>query len=74
MSSSSSKKMTATKTTTKEKNTIPLTPQDTPVKVTVTPKLPVKNTVVGDEDDLVIDLDDELGLNSPDVSDSDEKS
>ena len=86
MSSSSSKKMNDSKTnTTKEKITTsltpkdtpvkvtPLTPKDTPVKVIVTQKIPVKNTEVQDEDDLVIDLDEILGLNSPDVSDSDEK-
>ena len=74
MSSSSSKKMNDSKTnTTKEKTTTSLTPKDTPVKVIVTQKIPVKNTEVQDEDDLVIDLDEILGLNSPDVSDSDEK-
>ena len=59
--------------TTKEKTTPSLTPKDTPEKVAVKQKIPVKMTEVQDEDDLVIDLDEILGLHSPDVSDSDEK-
>ena len=73
MSSSSSKKGSDTKT--KAKKIIPLTPQDTPVKVVVAPNPPtVKDiTAVRDEDDLIISLDDMLGIHSPDESDSDEK-